>query len=157
MIRAGYEAADVQMWQALCQQAKCDTGNSHEHLYLLLDMANHNKCHVLDVVKTGRVSSNQKHINETFIASLMAAVDDDDDDEVHISKPSTQILDLTCHEVLSESGSYEEEYNDNPTSNEAYEIDGFVVPDHISLSGDDDDDDKPSPSRKLKRKISEDD
>ena len=56
------------MWQALCQQAKCDTGNSHEHLYLLLDMANHNKCHVLDVVKTGRVSSNQKHINETFIA-----------------------------------------------------------------------------------------
>ena len=129
MIRAGYEAADVNMWQALCQQAKCEIGNSHEYLFLLLDMANHNKCNVLDVVKTGRVSSGQKNINQLFIDSVVNLVASTDDDEVAAGHSSTKVLDLTCEEELSESNSYEEEYNDNPNSNEAYEIDGFVVED----------------------------
>jgi len=150
MIREGFEKADVDLWQALCQQCKTDIGNSHEYMFVLLDMARHNDCGVLDVVKTGRVSCKERVINAAFMASLHACMASDD--EVDIGKSSTKVLDLTC----DESGSYEEtdeppvEYYENPTSNEAYEIDGFVVPDHKSEDADDDVDDKP---RKLKRRL----
>lgn len=142
MIREGYEAADVTMWQSLLQKAKTDFA-CHEFVFLLLDMARHNKVNVLDIVKTGRVCSEQKTINQPFIDAILNAVASDDEGE---SKP--RVLDLTCDES-SLSGSYEEtsqEYNDNPTSAEAYEIDGFVVAD------DDDVDDKPK-KRLLKRKL----
>jgi len=146
MIREGYEAADVTMWQSLLQKAKTDFA-CHEFVFLLLDMARHNKVNVLDIVKTGRVCSEQKTINQPFIDAILNAVASDDEGE---SKP--RVLDLTCDES-SLSGSYEEEekgfyddIDDNPTSAEAYEIDGFVVAD------DDDVDDKPK-KRLLKRKL----
>jgi len=142
MIREGYEAADVTMWQSLLQKAKTDFA-CHEFVFLLLDMARHNKVNVLDIVKTGRVCSGQKTINQPFIDAILNAVASDDEGE-----PGPRVLDLTCDED-SLSGSYEEtsqEYNDNPTSAEAYEIDGFVVAD------DDDVDDKPK-KRLLKRKL----
>jgi len=142
MIREGYEAADVTMWQSLLQKAKTDFA-VHDFVFLLLDMARHNKVNVLDIVKTGRVCSEQKTINQPFIDAILNAVASDDECE---SKP--RVLDLTCEES-SLSGSYEETsepYNDNPTSAEAYEIDGFVVAD------DDDVDDKPK-KRLLKRKL----
>jgi len=147
MIRAGYEKSDVDLFAALCQQCKTDIGKSREYMFLLLDMAQHNKCDVLDIVKTGRVCSNQKAINDKFIDAVIHAVDSDGE-----GQPSTGVLDLTAEESLS--GSYEEtsqEYNDRPTSNEAYEIDGFVVED-------DDDGDRAdkaplTKSRKLKRRL----
>ena len=154
-IREGYEKADVDMWQALCQQCKMDIGNSIEHMYVIIDMAKHNECDVLDIIKTGRVSSGQKAINEAFINSLFSCIPDDEE-PVGVTKAG--VLDLTAE---SESGSYEEteppaEYNDNPTSNEAYEIDGFVVnedecPHGIATS---DACSKCSKKRVLKRKIS---
>jgi len=147
MIREGFEKADVDLWQALCQQCKTDIGNSHEYMFILLDMARHNDCGVLDVVKTGRVSCKERVINAAFMASLHSCMASDD--EVEIGKSSAGVLDLTCEE----SGSYEEtdeKYLDAPTSAEAYEIDGFVVPDHHSEGADDDVDDKP---RKLKRRL----
>jgi len=118
MIRAGYEKADVDMFAALCQQAKTDIGESREYLFVLLDMARHNDCDVLDVVKTGRTCSGQKAINKAFMDAVFKAVSSDDDD----SEPSTKVLDLTCEESLEDSGSYEEEPT-NPTSAEAYAID----------------------------------
>jgi len=132
-IREGFEKADVDMFAALCQQCKTDVGRSREYMFLLLDMAKHNDdCDVLEIVKTGRVCSSQNSINDKFIDGLINAVASDDERDT-----STKVLDLTCDEELSESssGSYEETtepgyYNDNPTSAEAYEIDGFVVPDH---------------------------
>jgi len=159
MIRAGFEKADVDLWQALLQQAKTNIGDSHTYVFLLLDMARHNKVDVLEIVKTGRVCSNQKTINEKFIDALMNAVNVDE--EVDVGEPATGVLDLTCDEELSHSssGSYEETtepYNDNPTSAEAYEIDGFVVPDHHSQPADEDVDDKVVKPRKrlLKRRLS---
>jgi len=156
-IREGYEKADVDMWQALCQQCKMDIGNSIEHMYVIIDMAKHNECDVLDVVKTGRVSSGQKAVNETFISSLFECMLNDDDDEEPVRVTKAGVLDLTAE---SESGSYEEteqpaEYYDNPTSNEAYEIDGFVVnedecPHGIATS---DACSKCSKKRRLKRKL----
>lgn len=136
MIREGFEAADVQLWQSLLQQAKTDIGDSHTYLFLLLDMARHNKCHVMEIVKTGRVCSEQKNINEKFMQALHECLTEDVE-TVKVGESSTKVLDLTCDEEPSESGSYEEtsrEYNDNPTSAEAYEIDGFVVEDHDSES-----------------------
>lgn len=127
MIREGFEKADVDMWQALCQQCKTDIGKSHEYMFLLLDMARHNNCSVLDIVKTGRVTSEQRSINDKFIDAVFSAVASDDE-----GVASTKVLDLTAED---ESGSYEEtdeKYLDAPTSNEAYEIDGFVVEDHDS-------------------------
>jgi len=154
-IREGYEKADVDMWQALCQQCKMDIGNSIEHMYVIIDMAKHNECDVLDIIKTGRVSSGQKAINEAFINSLLSCIPDDEE-PVGVTKAG--VLDLTAK---SESGSYEEtdeppvEYYDNPTSNEAYEIDGFVVnedecPHGIATS---DACSKCSKKRRLKRKL----
>jgi len=139
MIRAGFEAADVNLWQSLLQQAKTDIGDSHHYLFLLLDMARHNKCDVLEVVKTGRVCSGQKSVNEKFIDSLLNCVASPKDE---VGDASTGVLDLTADEELSDSASYEETsepYNDNPNSAEAYEIDGFVVEDHVSQPEDDDD------------------
>jgi len=141
-IREGYEAADVTMWQALLQQAKTESGDSVRFLFLILDMAQHNECDVLDIVKTGRVCSSSKTIDQKFADALMHCMDTPDDDfEVTTTGsiqryPSAKVLDLTCDEESSGSShSYEEtseQYNDNPTSAEAYEIDGFVVPDHHS-------------------------
>jgi len=118
MIRAGYEKADVDMFAALCQQAKTDIGESREYLFLLLDMSRHNDCDVMDVVKTGRTCSGQKNINAAFMEAVFNAVASDDEH----SEPSTKVLDLTCEESLEESGSYEEE-PEHPTSAEAYAID----------------------------------
>lgn len=140
MIREGFEPADVNMWQALCQQAKTDVGDSRTYMFLLLDMARHNKVDVIEIVKTGRVCSEQKSINEKFMKALHECLTDDVE-TVEVGESSTRVLDLTCDEELSESGSgsYEEtsephgfDDNENPTSAEAYEIDGFVVPDHHS-------------------------
>jgi len=144
-IRQGYEAADVNLWQQLCQAAKTESGESVRHLFMILDMAKHNDCDVLDIVKTGRVCSNSKIIDQKFADALIHCVDTPDPEwvtemhhriEEHERKPSTQVLDLTCEDESSVSShSYEEtsqEYNDNPTSNEAYKIDGFVVEDHHS-------------------------
>jgi len=161
MIREGFEAADVNLWQSLLQQAKTDIGDSHEYVFLLLDMARHNKCGVLEIVKTGRVCSNEKAVNEKFMNALFHAVASDTE-EAQDSVKSTKVLDLTCDEELS--GSYEETsepYNDNPNSAEAYEIDGFVVEDHVSQPDDDDDIvdkmdglKKKTKKRLLKRKLS---
>jgi len=146
MIRAGYEAADVNLWQALLQQAKTNIGESHTFVFLLLDMARHNKVDVLDIIKTGRVCSNEKVVNEKFMHAIMHAVTSDDEEEQGASityVSGTKVLDLTCDEDGSDSDthSYEEtseEYNANPTSAEAYEIDGFVVPDdHVDEDADD--------------------
>lgn len=111
-------------------------------------MARHNNCDVLDIVKTGEVCSKQKNINEKFMHGLTNCLNSDSDGEVEVVKPSSGVLDLTAEEELTESGSYEEEegegpfdYDDNPTSADAYEIDGFVVEDH--------DDDKPQPAWKV--------
>ena len=145
MIREGFEKADVDMWQALCQQCKTDIGKSHEHMFLLLDMARHNDCSVLDIVKTGRVCSEQRSINDKFIDAVLNSVASDDE-----GVAGTKVLDLTAEEELS--GSYEEtddKYIDAPTSNEAYEIDGFVVEDHDSDA--DVSDKKQGVKRKLKQ------
>jgi len=146
-IREGYEAADVTMWQQLLQQAKTESGDSLRLLFLILDMAKHNECEVLDIVKTGRVCSNSKTIDQKFADALMHCMDTPDEPfdieplearaNKSLSRDSrTQVLDLTCEsESSGSSHSYEEtseQYNDNPTSNEAYEIDGFVVEDHHS-------------------------
>jgi len=147
MIREGFEKADVDMWQALCQQCKTDIGNSHEYMYLLLDMARHNDCSVLDIVKSGRVCSQQRNINEKFIDALLKSVASDDERE-----SGTKVLDLTAEEELS--GSYEEtdsKYIDDPNSNEAYEIDGFVVEDHDSEAEADTSNKKKGLKRKLKQ------
>lgn len=138
-IRAGYEAADVTLWQSLLQQAKTEQGDSIKHLFLILDMARHNECDVLDIVKTGRVCSGYKTIDDKFMFVLTNCMNDVTEEEVTVIHGSTKVLDLTCDEssVSSSSHSYEEtseQYNANPTSGEAYEIDGFVVEDHSSGS-----------------------
>jgi len=143
-IREGYEAADVTMWQQLLQSAKTESGDSVRLLFLILDMAKHNECDVLDIVKTGRVCSGSKTIDQKFADALMHCVDTPDEDDCDPPimggtlprHTGVSVLDLTCDEESSGSShSYEEAsepYNDNPTSNEAYEIDGFVVEDHHS-------------------------
>lgn len=156
-IREGYEAADVTMWQQLLQSAKTEAGDSIRHLFLILDMAQHNKCDVLDIVKTGRVCSNSKAIDQKFADALMHCVDspvdpgnsvwqhefDHEYAERQKRKSGASVLDLTCDDESSGSShSYEETsepYKDNPTSAEAYEIDGFVVPDHDSEPEDEQD------------------
>jgi len=121
MIRAGFEKEDVDMFTALCQQCKTDIGKSREYMFLLLDMARHNKCDVMEIVKTGRVCSGQKAVNQAFVDAVLSCMASDDEcDE------AAEILDLTGEE---ESGSYEEtsEHNDKPTSAEAYDIDDDIV------------------------------
>lgn len=140
MIREGFEKEDVDMWQQLCQQCKTDVGKSHEYMFLLLDMARHNECSVLDIVNSGRVCSGQRSINDKFVAAVLNCVASDDE-----RNASTKVLDLAAEES---SGSYEEtdkHYLDNPTSAEAYEIDGFVVPDSQPA--------EPEPKATLKRKL----
>lgn len=140
MIRKGFEKHHVDMWQSLCQQAKTDHGKSREFLFIILDMARHNNCDVLDVVKTGEVCSKQKVIDEKFMYGLTNMVNHDSDDEVEIVKSRSGVLDLTAEEELTDSGSYEEEEgygpfdDDRPTSADAYEIDGFVVADDDEAS-----------------------
>jgi len=158
MIRAGFEAADVNLWQSLLQQAKTCIGDSHTYVFLLLDMARHNKCDVLEIVKTGRVCSGQKSVNEKFMDSLINCMNSDAE-EVDVGESSTRVLDLTADEELSESGSgsYEETsepYNDRPSSRDAYEIDGFVVEDDDEDVEDKLDGLKRKPKRLLKRKLS---
>ena len=79
MIREGYEPIDVNLWQAVCQQAKTDIGDSRTYLFLLLDMARHNQVDVLEIVKTGRVCSGQKSINEKFMKALHECLTDPED------------------------------------------------------------------------------
>jgi len=135
MIRQGFEKHHIDMWQSLCQQAKTDHGKSREFLFIILDMARHNECDVLDIVKTGEVCSKQKAIDEKFMHGLTNMLNDNSDDEVEIVNSRSGVLDLTAEEEFAESGSYEEDDgygpfdDDRPTSAEAYEIDGFVVAD----------------------------
>lgn len=144
MIRLGFEKQDVDMFGALCNQVKLDIGSSRTYMFLLLDMARHNDVDVLEIIKMGRVCSEQKNVNEKFMEAVFLAVSSNADAaEEGDAKPG--VLDLTADE---ESGSYEEEEgegpfdnaDDNPTSADAYEIDGFVVEDH--------EEDKPEPAYK---------
>jgi len=149
-IRDGFTSEDVRMWQQLCRDSEVAKNHSHEHMFVLLDIARHNDCPVLDIIKMGRQLSNEKVVNDKFVAAIIHAVASDDEDNQFVPE-SSKVLDLTADES---SGSYEEEetheqrrakvtvlssklredemYNDNPSSAEAYEIDGFVVPDHHS-------------------------
>ena len=130
-IRAGFEKEDVDMFAALCQQCKTDIGDSRDYMFYLLDMARHNKCDVLEIVKTGRVCSAQNRINEKFIDSVFHAVHSDDERDA-----STGVLDLTAEEELSDesSGSYEETSepgSSRPSSRDAYLIDDWCVADIV--------------------------
>lgn len=156
-IRDGFTSEDVRMWQALCRHCETKVGKSHEYMFTILDIAKHNNVGALDIVKTGRMCSEQKHINERFMECLLRAVMSDDEEE-------KKVLDLTADEELSESGSYEEEEKDfykDLTSAEAYEVDGYpnVVDDEAGC--DDDTDDKVpvrgSVKRKLKQTVNDDD
>lgn len=139
-IRDGFTSEDVRLWQSLCRQCETELGESVQFMWTIMDIARHNKSSVLDVIKTGRLCSDQKAVNEKFMQALFLAVSDDndlpdevDDDDDVDDKPAVKVLDLTAEESLS--GSYEEtsekyyDSNDNPTSAQAYEIDGFVVED----------------------------
>lgn len=144
-IRDGFTTEDVRLWQGLCRAVELELAESTTHMYAILDLAKHNGCGPLDMVKTGRMLSNEKAINEKFMAALFLSVvsDNEGDDEAADEEQDEpkKIIDLTA----DESGSYEETsepntrlepsqyYNDCPTSAEAYEIDGFVVPDHESV------------------------
>jgi len=148
-IRDGFTTEDVRLWQGLCRAVELELAESTTHMYAILDLAKHNGCGPLDMVKTGRMLSNEKAINEKFMAALFLSVvsDNEGDDEAaeeEQDEPKVKMIDLTAEESLS--GSYEEEcgdartrlepsqmYNEFPTSAEAYEIDGFVVPDHESV------------------------
>jgi len=141
-IREGFEKEDVDMFAALCQQCKTDVGDSRDYMFMLLDMARHNKCDVLEIIKTGRVCSGQKSINEKFIDALLNAVASDDERDA-----STGVLDLTAEEELSDesSGSYEETSeprDDRPSSRDAYLIDDWCVADIVH-----DDKDEEEPAR----------
>lgn len=133
-IRDGYTSDHVRMWQALCELAKCEVGPSVQHLWTIIDIAKNTHCDVLDVVKMGAEVSEQKNINEKFMTALFMAVasegeeDDDNDGQVReyvdwlTTKTQQKVLDLTCDEELSNSGSYEEEC-DRPDSATCYLID----------------------------------
>jgi len=137
-IRRGFTSEDVRLWQALCRQCETNIGDSHKYMHFILDVAKHNDVEALDIIKTGRLCSEQKSVNQKFIEALMLAVCDDGDaadvdDDVDDKQAVKAVLDLTADE---DSGSYEEEerkgpfdHDDTPNSAEAYEIDGFVVHD----------------------------
>jgi hypothetical protein len=149
-IRKGFTSEDVRMWSALCKNCETEIGESTAFMWTILDIAKHNSVGPLDVVKMGRQLCKQKSINKDFIKAILASVcSDGEEDEEIVGK----VLDLTAEEE-DLSGSYEETddfYKDMPNSNEAYEIDGFVVPDHHSEpENDDDEDDKPKKLRKRK-------
>lgn len=142
-IRRGFTSEDVRLWQALCRQCETEVGESHKYMHFILDVAKHNSVGALDIVKTGRLCSGQKAVNQKFIEALVLAVCDDDgleldddDNDVDDKKPAESVLDLTAED--EDSGSYETEgegpfdyaRDDMPNSADAYEIDGFVVEDH---------------------------
>jgi len=113
-IRNGYTSEDVRMWQALCEQAKTEIGPSVYHLWTVIDIAKNTHCDVLDVIKMGRVVSEQKNVNEKFMrAVFMSMASQDDGPE--------------CEEELSDSGSYETEGNERLTSATCYDIDDDVT------------------------------
>jgi len=152
-IRKGFTSEDVRMWQALCRQCELEVGDSIKYMFTVLDIAKHNQVGPLDIVKMGRLCSEQKNVNQKFMEALLLAVysdgeeeegegpfDDDADADVDDKKP-VKVLDLTADDDDDLSGSYEEtsekyyDTNDNPTSHQAYEIDGFVVEDDEAESG----------------------
>lgn len=110
-IRDGYDSEDVRMWQALCELCKTETGPSVGHMWTIIDIAKNTHCDILDVVKMGREVSEQKNINEKFMrAVFMAVASEDEEGEGPFDDDAPQkVIDLTCDEELSESGSYEEE------------------------------------------------
>lgn len=129
-IREEYTSADVALWQGLCRQCETEAGDSIDHMYVILDMAKHNDVQPLDIIKCGRVASGQTAVNGRFMECLIKEMYGDDAENVE------SVLDLTAEEELS--GSYEEtdeKYIDDPNSKEAYEIDGFVVPDEEADTG----------------------
>jgi len=140
-IRRGFTSEDVRLWQALCRQCETNIGDSHKFMHFILDVAKHNDVDALDIIKTGRLCSEQKSVNQKFIEALMLAVYDGDGDDADVDvddkKAVKAVLDLTADE---DSGSYEEEEgegpfdddrDDTPNSADAYEIDGFVVSDDL--------------------------
>jgi hypothetical protein len=147
MIKDGYSMLSVTMWRGLLRRVETQEGDSCEYLWRILDIGKHLDANPVSVIHT-TITNNPKlkTIDEDFMKCLFLLVSSDDEndaDEDIDDKP--KVLDLTADESLS--GSYEEtsqEYNDNPTSAEAYELDGFVVEDHDSES------EKP---KKLKRKL----
>lgn len=133
-IRDGFTSDDVRLWQALCRQCEMEMGDSVKYMFTILDIAKHNDVGPLDIVKTGRLCSEQKAINQKFMEALLLAVYDGDDEKS--DEKVVKVLDLTADDE-DLSGSYEEEdgegpfdHDDTPTSADAYEIDGFVVEDH---------------------------
>lgn len=144
-IRDGYDSEDVRMWQQLCELCKTEAGPSVGHMWTIIDIAKSTGSDILDVIKMGREVSEQKNVNEKFMRAVFLAVasndgDDDDDDAPEIVGG---VLDLTAHEELSESGSYEEAPR-RLTSAKCYAIDD---------GADSDDDDKPVGKRPAKRKL----
>jgi len=131
-IREEYTSADVGIWQGLCRQCETEVGDSIDHMYVILDMAKHNDVQPLDIIKCGRVASGQTAVNGRFMECLIKEMYGDE-----VDNDVKGVLDLTAEEEEL-SGSYEEtdeKYLDAPTSNEAYEIDGFVVPDEEADTG----------------------
>jgi len=139
-IRRGFTSEDVRLWQALCRQCETNIGDSHKCMHFILDVAKHNDVDALDIIKTGRLCSEQKSVNQKFIEALMLAVYDGDGEDADVDvddkKAAKSVLDLTADE---DEGSYEEDEgegtfdyarDDTPNSADAYEIDGFVVEDH---------------------------
>jgi len=111
-IRDGYTSEDVRMWQALLEQAKTEVGPSVGHLWTIIDIAKNTNVDVLDVIKMGREVSEQKNVNEKFMRAIFLAVaseDSQEEKEPDHSRGVVKVLDLTCDEELSDSGSYEEE------------------------------------------------
>jgi len=163
-IREGYSTQDVQLWHGLLRDAETEIGSAQAYLFAVMELALHNDVQPLDMIKTGRLLSGQKKVNDKFMCALHDMVDEDNNwigepiqapggngDSGTVNKDikpkatkvkglSTGVLDLTADDNdESSSGSYEEtdgyyEYDADPNSAEAYEIDGFVVPDHHSQS-----------------------
>lgn len=143
-IRDGYSSEDVRMWQALCELAKTEVGPSVQHLWTIVDMAKNTHCDVLDIVKTGRMVSEQKNINEKFMRALFMAVASEDeegegpfDDDAAAEK----VIDLTCEEELSDSGSYEEE----PDGKRCDSATCYAIDDEVGVAA--------SSSKGVKRKL----
>lgn len=135
-IRNGFTSEDVRLWQALCRQCETAVGDSRKFMHFILDLAKHNEVDPLEIIKTGRLCSGQKAVNQRFIEALTLAVYEDDDgadDDIDDKAAIKSVLDLTADD--DDSASYETEgegpfdRDDNPNSADAYEIDGFVVQD----------------------------
>ena len=138
-IRDGYTSEDVRMWQALCRQCETEVGDSIKYMWTILDIAQHNTCGPIGIISMGRAVCDQKNVNQKFMEALLLSVyePDDTDQDGFPPEKHPKVLDLTADDEEL-SGSYEEEEgegpfdyarDDNPNSADAYEIDGFVVPD----------------------------